>query len=684
MDESVFGIDLGTTNSVIATLDETGRPVIVRNAEDQLITPSVVQIREGGDTLVGEAARRELALEMENTARFFKRDMGTPASYVYRGREWTPLALSAEVLKKLKRDAEARLRVVVRRAVVTVPAYFQDGARVATREAGRLAGLEVIQVVNEPTAAAIAYGLKARDETVLVYDLGGGTFDISLVLVTPGAVEVVGTDGNHNLGGKDWDDRLAQYICQEFRRRHGVDPLDDAYAFQEILARTEEAKCRLSSALKTVVAVNCGGRMDRIEVSRDMLDALTRDLLAQTETLIEKVLEETRYDYSRVSGILLVGGSTRMPACRELVRRLSGREPNTTLNPDECVAAGAAIQAAEHRRDASLGLARRMRIDDVMSHSMGMIAVSAAGDRYLNSILIPKNKRIPCREVRPYLAHTRPGGENSISVYVTQGESEDPADCSFVGKYVIGQVPHGKSGRTVLDIAYEYDRSGVVSVSATARGNADPLPVRKETELGDMAWVLGAPREAAPATHKTIYAAVDLSGSMSGEPLNNARRAMLEFVARLDLAHTSVGLISFADKVRVDQTAVHDARALERAAAAWKIGPLGYGNAADPFADALRLLGDIPGERFLVVLTDGVWAHPPHAESEAKRCHKAGIAVIAIGFGSADEGFLRRIASADTAALFVAGKDLAATFGDIAQVLVESEPGVGIRLRQSR
>jgi molecular chaperone DnaK len=680
MEEQIFGIDLGTTNSAIAVIDSNGQPEVLPNAEERRTTPSVIQFCADGSILVGELAKRQLLIDKENVAHFFKRDMGTPATYQYRGRTWTPTELSAEVLKKLKSDVSARLGREVRTAVITVPAYFQDGPRIATRRAGEMAGLDVVQIINEPTAAALAYGFRqtGREERILVYDWGGGTFDITLVQITPDGLQVIGTDGNHNLGGKDLDDRIVQYVCDEFRRRHGIDPLDEPYAFQEILIRSELAKQSLSTAKTAVVSVNCQGKAERIEITRDAFERMTCDLVSQTEMLMNKVLEETGYDYSKIASVLMVGGSTRLPACKELVRRLTGREPNTSVNPDECVAVGAAIQASLYRRQPARAGSWRLpaRIEDVMSHSMGMIAISADGDRYINSVLIPRNKTIPCREVRPYQVRPNHGPSASVSVYVTQGEGEDHANCSFVGKYVIKDIPTPAKGQAVIDIAYEYDRSGVVSVSSVARDTNRPLPVEKVADLGDMSWLYGSPRDVERVQHKTILAAVDLSGSMSGKPLRDAQEALHGFFAKSDLANTSIGLMSFADKVNVDQGLTQDARLLQRAVDAWSIGlVVGGGNATDPFEEALLLLRDCVGPRYFVVLTDGVWDHCEAAEQRAKKCHEAGIEVIAIGFGGADRAFLKRIATSEESALFVSSVDLVSTFGEIAQVLVEDEVG---------
>lgn len=686
---TVVGIDLGTTNSAIAYVNEFGHPEVLPTSEGKKITPSVVQIRADGSTLVGEAAKLEMALEKESTAHFFKRDIGSTVVYEYHGCSYTPVDLSAEVIKQLKRDAEAALGSEVGRAVVTVPAYFHDGPRVATREAGEKAGLEVVQIVNEPTAAALAYGLMRveREEVVMVYDLGGGTFDISLVRIAPDSIDVIGTDGNHTLGGKNWDDRLLEYLCEQFERHQGVNPLDDPYTFQELLVRAEEAKKALSLRASTIVPINCQGRMDRIEVTREQFESLTSDLLSQTEMLMKKVLEESGYDYSRISSVLMVGGSTRMPSCLELVRRLTGSEPNTSVNPDECVALGAAIQGMQYESEpqgmtyrqaqatgrASGRMMMRRSVQDVMSHSMGMIAVSPDGNRYINSILISKNKPIPCSEIRPYKVRTRDSTNNSTSVFVTQGEGEDPGNCSFVGKYVINAIAHDKKD-AILNISYEYDRSGVVSVSATEKKSGRKLSVSKEPVPDDMGWIFKSPKEMAKVAHKSVYLAVDLSGSMSGAPLEDAKRAVNAFIHNSDLAHTSVGLMSFSDSVRIDQSATQDGRKLARAVDSWTIngGGLGFGNGAQPFDEALKEMGDQRGGRYFVVLTDGVWSNQTLAEERAKACHKTGIEIIAIGFGSADEGFLRRIATSDQSAMLVGSGDLTSTFENIAQVLVES------------
>ena len=669
----IIGIDLGTTNCAVAYINPAfDKAEIIPNSEGRNITPSVVQIRCDGSVVVGETAKQEVAIESENTAQFFKRDMGTAAIYKYCGRDYTPTDLSAEVLKKLKDDAEIFLQTEIHQAVITVPAYFHDKARVATRQAGLQAGLEVLQMMDEPTAAAVAYGFKGtdKDETVLVYDLGGGTFDISLVRIQNGTIKVIGTDGNHHLGGKNWDDAVLKYLSEEFEKRQGFDPLDEPFSFQDLLIRSEEAKKALSSKSSTAVAINCRGIMERIEITRDVFESRTSELLVQTEMLVQQVINEANFSFDQINSVLMVGGSTRMPACAALIRGLTGKVPNTSINPDECVAVGAAIQAAEYSADKKRFPLSGTRIHSATSHSLGMVAVSADGDRFINSVIIPKNKTIPSLEIRPFLAATRERGNNKITIFVTQGEGEDLENCCFVGRYVVSQIPFDKSGKSVLDISYEYDRSGIVRVSAVDKKSKAALPVTEQPLPEDMSWVCQSPQNVA-ASHQTIYLAIDLSGSMRGEPLDNAQKAMRGFVENSDLANTSIGVIAFADSVRLMVPASQNAREILNAIDSLKIGLVGGANSGQPFDVAFEQFSGLKDPRFLVALTDGVWAKQDHAIERAKQCHGAGVEIIAIGFGSADEKFLQQIATSDQSLLLSGSRDLTTAFENIAQVLVD-------------
>jgi len=672
----IVGIDLGTTNSALAIIRPDGIPAIVPSAEGRNVTPSVVHIGRNGLLTVGDAAMAELPFDAAFTARFFKRDMETDATFEYYGRNYTPVDLSAAVLSKLKKDGEAALQRPIRRAVVTVPAYFHDAGRIGTRRAAEQAGLEVVQIINEPTAAALAFGIRGTDRPriILVYDLGGGTFDVTLVKLHGDVMDVIGTDGNHTLGGKDWDDRLVTYAASQVRTRTGYEPLTEPADLQILYAEAEKAKKELSARRATAMNLAVGGERLRIEIAREQFEELTSDLLIQTEQLIERVLDETDTTIAMLDGVLLVGGSTRMPACSALVERLTGITPNRTVNPDECVALGAAICGAFHQAASKRPRALPpIQVNDVMSHSLGMIAVSADGEKYLNSVLLSRNAQIPCSASRPYRVQTH---DDSVSVYVTQGEDESPLNCSFVGKFVI-DLQGNRSD--LIDIRYEYDRSGIVDVHARSRGGKALLPIRKEPLPEDMSWLTRKPGWKPPAPPRTVYLAVDLSGSMAGKPLKDAKRAMCGFVDNSDLTNTSMGLIAFADSVHVDCEAVRDAKKIRRAIERLSTGTVGFGNAAHPFERAHQELADAHGTRFLVVLTDGVWSCQSEAIEASRRCQAAGIQVIAIGFGSADEAFLRKIASADLSALFSSSSDLQTAFEQIAQVVLDGSGSLARR-----
>lgn len=676
------GIDLGTTNSVIAYVNRTGHPEVIPNAEGSPITPSVVYF--GSDPpLVGDPAKEMQALGEEEVASFFKRSMGDP-NFLPRlgGKDRTPVELSALVLAKLKTDAEAALKQPIHSAVITVPAYFNNAQREATIEAGRRAHLEVLQIINEPTAAALAYRLHetGKPEILLVYDLGGGTFDVSLVRIASDELSVLATAGDHNLGGKDWDDRIAAYLGRRFAEAHGTNPLDENVSFNDLLVRAERTKKALSSRGVAQVSIHCQGVQETVELTRAVFEELTRDLMERTQRLCEQVLQDKDVGWPDLSGVLLVGGSTRMPMVHDYVTRMSGKSPLAGVNVDEVVALGAAIQAAktltEQRSTGQtplfLGCARRTR--DVMSHSLGMIAVSPDRQRYLNSIILPKNRPIPDEATRPYQLQTRSRGKGELDVYMTQGESEDPRACSLLGKYRFsGIAPAG--GEVTLDITYRYDHNGVVQVSAKNRATGRSLPMTVELVPEDMSWLGRPPEGVVERSHLTAYLAFDLSGSMAGAPLAEAQEAAHEFVRQSDLAHTSIGLISFADAVRTDIEASQNAKSLERAIARMNIGSVGYGNTASPFAHAHKLLQEIDGGRFIVLLTDGVWASQDGAVKEAKACRADNIEVIAIGFGGADRAFLRKVATSEKGSFFARAGELVSAFGTIAQELTETTGG---------
>jgi molecular chaperone DnaK (HSP70) len=673
------GIDLGTTNSAIAVVDDYGRPVIIPNSLGEPITPSVVCFR-GGNPCVGAEAKELQAAGDPSAAAFFKRQMGYGAFIFHAaGRDYSATDLSALVLGKLKADAEAALGQPIADAVITVPAYFRNPEREATKAAGRQAGLNVLQVINEPTAAAIAYGLKpatGRDELILVYDLGGGTFDVTLLRITPGEIRVMTSTGDHELGGKDWDDRIVQHLAERYRLEHGLDPFADAVCLGDLLVRAEEAKKRLSAANSARVSITHGGRTGRYELDRATFEQITADLLHRTVSLTREVLQEQEIRPEQLDGILLVGGATRMPMVHDFIGRTFGRPPMIGVNVDEAVALGAAVVAAgasSQATTAAFGLAGRVRTVDVTNHSLGMIALDGGGTAYVNSIILPKNRPIPCAQCRPYQFRTRERADNRVEIFMTQGETATPGGVTYLGMYVLHDIPHESSGLTVIDVEYQYDISGTVEVRGRLRSKGTPLRLSVEPLPPDVPdRFLRPPERMTEGAHVTVYLAFDLSGSMAGRPLKEAKRAALGFLANIDLAKCSVGILSVADQVSRDLEACQDAKAIERAVGKLEVGSVGYGNMGEPFSSGLKLLKAAPGAAYLIVLADGVWCDQDRAIQRARACHAAGIGVIAIGFGEADQRFLRSIASTDEGSLFTSVEGLVSTFTTIAQVLTET------------
>ena len=686
------GIDLGTTNSALAWVDPQGRPSVVALGPGQTILPSVICFDQGR-VVVGEEAKEQQGGGAPQVAAFFKRQMGS-AGFLFEahGKEYSPTDLSALVLGELKRRAERTLGQPLGPAVVTVPAYFRNHERQATIAAGRQAGLEVLQVINEPTAAAIAYGLRgtAQEGLLLVYDLGGGTFDVTLLRIGSEEIRVLCSEGNHELGGKDWDDRILEFLASRFEEEHGSDPFENVESMAELLVQAEDAKKKLSTRRSVQVSVVHEGRRGRYSLDRATLERLTRDLMERTTALCRKVLDDQRLHPGAVDGVLLIGGSTRMPMVQDFVQATFGKPPLKGANVDHAVALGAAIVAQERQLEAlggkahTLTLAGRVRTRDVTNHSLGMIAVNEDRSAYINSRILPKSREIPCVERRPYQHRISGRGSGALEVFVTQGESQRPDEVCYLHKYVVYDVP-GRSGDTaVIDIGYHYDRSGTVQVDAVHRKTGQALKVTAEELPDDVPErFLGRPDEVLVPEHLTAYLAFDLSGSMSGTPLEEAKRAAKGFLEQTDLANCSLGIIAFSNTVDTKLKACQDARAIERAIEELRVGETGYGNSGQPFDEVHHLLDGVEGNRFAVTLADGVWSSQSAAERSAKRCHEAGIESIAIGFGGADEAFLRRIASSDEASFFTSLGELVETFSSIAQVLTESG-GQGLSLRSGR
>lgn len=460
----VIGIDLGTTNSVVAVM-EGGEPTVITNTEGSRLTPSVVGFSKTGERLVGQLAKRQAVSNPEHTISSIKREMGTNYKVAVDDKSYSPQEISAMILQKLKADAEAYLGTTVSKAVITVPAYFNDSQRQATKDAGKIAGLEVLRIINEPTAAALAYGMdKVEDQTVLVFDLGGGTFDVSILELADGVFEVKATSGNNRLGGDDFDEKVMNWMIAEFKRESGIDLSADKMALQRLREAAEKAKIELSTVMSTninlpfITADATGPKHLDLTLTRAKFDELTADLVEATMIPTRQALKDAGLEPSEVAKIILVGGSSRIPAVQEAIKKYLGKEPHRGINPDECVAIGAAIQAG-----VLVGEVKDVLLLDVTPLSLGIETLGGVCTK-----IIERNTTIPTKKSQVF--STAADNQPSVDIHVLQGEREMAADNKTLGRFELSDIPPAPRGVPRIEVTFDIDANGIVHVSAKDLG----------------------------------------------------------------------------------------------------------------------------------------------------------------------------------------------------------------------
>ena len=462
----IIGIDLGTTNSCVAVM-EGGKPTVIANTEGARTTPSVVAFTKTGERLVGEPAKRQAVTNAEKTISSIKRDMGTDNGRTIDGKKYSPQQISAMILQKLKADAESYLGEKVTEAVITVPAYFNDAQRQATKDAGKIAGLEVKRIINEPTAAALAYGLdNEKEQKIMVYDLGGGTFDVSIIEIGDGVIEVLATNGDTHLGGDDFDNKIINWMLAEFKAKEGVDLSGDKMAMQRLKEAAEKAKKELSSATTTninlpfITATADGPKHFDMDLTRAKFDELTHDLVERTAIPVQNALKDAGLTSADLSKVLLVGGSTRIPAVQEKVRQLTGHEPNKSLNPDECVAIGASIQGGKLAGDAGAG---DILLLDVTPLSLSIETMGGVATR-----LIERNTTIPTKKSQVF--STAADNQSAVDIHVLQGERQFAKDNKTLGQFRLDGIAPAPRGIPQIEVTFDIDANGIVNVSAKDLG----------------------------------------------------------------------------------------------------------------------------------------------------------------------------------------------------------------------
>jgi len=679
------GIDLGTTYSALAVLTG-GEPCLIPNEEGNRTTPSVVYVTAEGQLVVGDDAVQLMATDRKNGLALFKRGMGSSVSYPVRGLDLTPVVLSSEILKQLAVDFQSYFGSPLREAVVTVPAYFNEHARLDTQRAAELAGISLLELIHEPTAAAVAYGMDTvRDSrTVLVYDLGGGTFDVSVVRFTTASATVVSTLGDPQLGGADWDAVLAEIVADRFAERHGHELRSSASAYGLLSLQAEKAKRRLTAHSSTTVECGVEGIVDQIEVTRSEFEDATQHLAQRTIDILMEALGDAKLKVENLDEIILVGGSTRMPICTQLIQRAIGKSPLRTINPDEAVAIGAATRAemlsggglslreptqtthGVRQSGDGVGRGHLQSLSDVTAHSLGMVTINSAGTAYVNDVMIRRLSKLPTRVRHSKLFEPASAGKD-LAIYLLQGESAEPTNTTALGQYtfsdVASQLPRGGQ----IDIIFGYDKSGVVTIEAEVGNKRLPAPEVDRSDL-DLSWTLDTPGAPPPAESSASTLLFDCSGSMSSGDKAQAISAGREFIDELKDVEADISIIAWGSSHQVLCEPTSDMGVVKRELERIASQDLGGTNLAQPLSAARALLSDsTQSMKLAVVLTDGHVADAKECFEVREQYIEEGIDILGLGVNGADEAFLRDLSTIDVDSFITNLSALGGVFRGIAQ-----------------
>ena len=705
--ELIVGIDLGTTYTVVSYIDSvTKLPVIIKNKNGNITTPSAIGFNVDNTYVIGEEAKAMEEVGNVNTASFYKLHMGDH-NYKIKilGREYTAKDLSSLFLKRVIEDAERTTGNKISKAVITVPAYFEDAAKNDTLAAGQAAGLDVLNIINEPTAACVAYGLRedGLDRKILIYDLGGGTFDVTVARVSKESISVMGTIGHHQLGGRDWDKAVADWLETKFLDETGIDISDDAETCAANMIAAEKAKCQLTNSNVADITVDNGEEKCKFRLTRQEFEDLTSYQLGLTIDLINQLFKDIKITWSDIDGAVLVGGSTKMPMVKNYIQS-NGIKILDGVHPDEAVSIGAAIQAnisemcalPSKRTVSSLTLKPgELKLDqlpgakvikDVIPHSLGMICESEDRTKFVNDIMITKNT--PCSEAnvtkKRELRVSKKKQDNHLDIYLLQGESDEPAYCSVAKKYCFYDIDFVNGGKTILEITFLHTINGTIDIRALQTETGKKLSFREEEIPEDMSWVTKSPKEvwgsSAATASGVLVMALDLSGSMTltgadgRMAIDSAKYAMKNFLQQFEATDVEISIVGFSDVTRVMCNPTRNVKSVINAIDSLCIGLTGGGNAADPLPDIFKILNPYKNEPFIygLVLTDGVWnsAACQSAISMNDKFVKNSFELIGMGFGTADQDFLKKISTKEELAKVDDISNLNANLSSIARVIL--------------